>query len=143
MAGGGDRELSGRLLNTAGGPAILYPHYFLLVSSSSTQHPLSERDQSSQSGVAVGKPTGIMSSQTGLASSSTMDNCGDSAESSSKPRQRSSKACEGCRARRIKCIGGVPCDACTAIGIGADCEVRAKARPKRCVENRKVCHMPY
>lgn len=53
----------------------------------------------------------------------------------SEPRKHTSKACERCRNRRIKCIGGIPCSACTKADCTADCQVRSVPRPKRCVKN--------
>lgn len=46
-------------------------------------------------------------------------------------RKRSSKACERCRHRRSRCVGGFPCDACQRVGLRAECVVRDKARPGR------------
>ncbi|BEJ13893.1 hypothetical protein CspHIS471_0310670 [Cutaneotrichosporon sp. HIS471] len=46
-------------------------------------------------------------------------------------RRRSSKACEHCRAKRTRCSGTSPCEACVALGLGDGCYVRDKARPRR------------
>lgn len=46
-------------------------------------------------------------------------------------RQRTSKACENCRVRRVKCTGDIPCKACLDGAIADTCYVRVKARPKR------------
>ncbi|KAL1410456.1 hypothetical protein Q8F55_004467 [Vanrija albida] len=46
-------------------------------------------------------------------------------------RKRSSKACERCRRRRSRCVGGFPCEACVRVGLRAECQVREKARPGR------------
>ncbi|KAL1410483.1 hypothetical protein Q8F55_004496 [Vanrija albida] len=48
-----------------------------------------------------------------------------------QPQKRSSKACETCRVRRIRCVGPPPCEACREAGLGHQCTVRLKARPKR------------
>ncbi|AFR98228.2 hypothetical protein C343_06203 [Cryptococcus neoformans C23] len=47
------------------------------------------------------------------------------------PIRRSSKACESCRIRRVRCSGVVPCEPCRERGMGNSCEVRQKARPRR------------
>lgn len=49
------------------------------------------------------------------------------------PRKRTSKACENCRLRRVKCTGDIPCKACLESSITESCHVRVKARPKRYV----------
>lgn len=54
-----------------------------------------------------------------------------SPNSSSEPRRHASKACEHCRGRRIKCVGGIPCEACRKSCRERDCHVRVKARPGR------------
>jgi hypothetical protein len=51
----------------------------------------------------------------------------------STPRKRTSKACENCRLRRVKCTGDIPCRACLESSITESCHVRVKARPKRYV----------
>ncbi|KIR99758.1 hypothetical protein L804_02390 [Cryptococcus deuterogattii 2001/935-1] len=50
---------------------------------------------------------------------------------STAPIRRSSKACESCRIRRVRCSGVVPCEPCRERGMVESCEVRQKARPKR------------
>jgi len=50
---------------------------------------------------------------------------------STTPRKRTSKACENCRLRRVKCTGDIPCRACLESSITESCHVRVKARPKR------------
>jgi len=52
---------------------------------------------------------------------------------SGTPRKRTSKACENCRLRRVKCTGDIPCRACLESSISESCHVRVKARPKRYV----------
>lgn len=54
-------------------------------------------------------------------------------QSGSTPRKRTSKACENCRLRRVKCTGDIPCTACLESSITESCHVRVKARPKRYV----------
>ena len=49
----------------------------------------------------------------------------------SSARKHTSKACEHCRKRRTKCIGGIPCDACKNASLEQECQVRTKARPQR------------
>lgn len=56
------------------------------------------------------------------------------------PKKRASKACETCRVRRTKCVGGRPCDPCKALGVADDCIVRVKARPNRCVLRYHLLH---
>lgn len=63
-------------------------------------------------------------------------------------RQRTAKACESCRNRRVKCSGEIPCRNCKETGIAEQCIVRVKARPNRLVEisfegnnaERQTCH---
>ena len=47
------------------------------------------------------------------------------------PRVRTTKACEPCRARRIKCVGTPPCQQCRQRGTTGACTVRRLARPSR------------
>jgi hypothetical protein len=50
---------------------------------------------------------------------------------SNSTRKHTSKACEHCRKRRTKCVGGIPCEACKKASLEGVCEVRTKARPQR------------